>query len=349
MSGKRPFLKYGRQHQRRLVQQENDDSTSSSNESDELAHSSFMDLPSAKQRKLVREQPEDREEEESNSSEIESSTILSQIQQSASSDVSFGVDMDSSVHSVEANDYQENPTNNEIESDSESNLDDNRYIFSDDDLDFPDDEEADEEPVGHSVLADFCMRRLKDDGTTELLKIMKSTYQISNLPTTAAELFDTPQERMPEPVDIEGGQYLDFGIRNNLKLIELSETNIPQLTLNFSWDGVRLFKSSSKCLWPLVMKVEEMKDLEVMLVGLYIGDSKPQNANEYFYCFNKECKEIAQNNMLVEVGTNRTPCKVVIGNMIADAVARHWALGKKLLNFIGNKTWTNFFCAFFGH
>lgn len=88
---------------------------------------------------------------------------------------------------------------------------------------------------------------------------------------------ETPQERMPDPVSIKGGQYLDFGIRNNLKLIELRPT-YPN-SLNFSWDA--------KCLCPLVMKVEELKDIEVLLVGVYIGDSNPLNPNEYFYCFNK--------------------------------------------------------------
>lgn len=61
------------------------------------------------------------------------------------------------------------------------------------------------------------------------------------------------------------------------------------LTLNFSWDGVRLFKSSN--ITPdnrpdIVMDIEELLNVDSMLVGLFIGESKPKKPNDFFHCFN---------------------------------------------------------------
>lgn len=202
---------------------------------------------------------------------------------------------------------------------------DENYLFSDDDFLSSSDEDESEGAVNQ--LRDFCMRHLKDDPTKQLLKILREGFHLENVPKNIDELYHTLNQSMPEPVDIEGGKYLHLGIRANLKFVELEHPNVTQLTLNFSWDGVRLFKSSNTNIWPIVMNIKELPNLDVMLIGIFIGNSKPKNPNEFFYCFNKELMEIADDRYEVEVGVSKKRCTIHNDYMTADTPAKTWALG----------------------
>lgn len=90
------------------------------------------------------------------------------------------------------------------------------------------------------------------------------------------EMRDNCMGTMPQPVEIEGGRYLHLGIKNNLKFVNISNPNTSHLTLDFSWDGVPLFKSPNTKIWPIVMSIKELPDAKVMLVGVFIGSSKPK-------------------------------------------------------------------------
>lgn len=322
MSKNDRFSTLSNRKQHRIAKNEIEQDNSSIS-SDELFNQNFRDLPDAQQRKIV--EAELQAEEETEHESIQDDMELSQAsEQSSVNNLLLADDADPEEYNSRVFDHdsgQYNPMPEE--SDSVSDFDDDDYIFSDEDVLNNSSDEGDALPN----LRDFCMRKLKDDGTNELLKILKTDFHIENLPGTAVELYDTPEEVMPKPVPINGGHYLHLGIRSNLKFIDIPDPILNHLTLSFSWDGVRLFKSSTKCLWPLVMRVEPLEYLDVLLVGLFIGDTKPENPNEFFYCFNRECEVIADNHFEVEVGVNKDRCTVHLGNMIADAVARIWALG----------------------
>ena len=46
------------------------------------------------------------------------------------------------------------------------------------------------------------------------------------------------------------------------------------LHLQFNIDGVPLFKSSNKALWPILFTIKQCSLQEPMAVGIYCGDSK---------------------------------------------------------------------------
>lgn len=211
-----------------------------------------------------------------------------------------------------------------MESDNESDV----ALFSDDEI-VDEDTDEDEEYEGTALLRDFCMRHLPaDSAVNELLKILRVIKHPERLPKNHDELYFTSEAPMPEPISIGGGHYLHFGIKANLKYVEIDNPQLEILTLNFSWDGVRLFKSSNTTLWPIVMDIEELPDVDVMLVGLFIGESKPKNPNEFFHCFNEECNDIKNSDFIVNVGLSKKPVKVRSDFCTADVPARLWALCK---------------------
>lgn len=224
-------------------------------------------------------------------------------------------------------DQRENIQENEENSDSSSSS--SSYLFSEDDeLDFLTDDSDDENNDQFIMnLRGFCLRKMPDSGTDELLKLLRSNPYLTYLPRNHNELYQSTEISIPQPAPIEGGHYLHFGIRSNLKLIEVENKNLNDLTLHFSWDGVRLFKSSATNIWPIVMHIEEIPELEVLLIGIFIGKVKPKNPNEFFHCLNKEIKDIQNSNFEVEVGEAGRKCVVHGGCFTADVPAKLWALG----------------------
>lgn len=213
-----------------------------------------------------------------------------------------------------------------INDSSEENNDsdeDINFIFSDDEM-LSDSDLLSSDDEGVPELKEFCMTHLNDGPTNGLLNILREKFHLEKVPKNVGELYGTLSTPMPDPVPIEGGHYLHMGIKNNLKYVDC---HLTHLTLNFSWDGVRLFKSSKTNIWPLVMAIEELPDIDVMLVGVFIGESKPNNPDEFFYCFNKEVMEIADSQYIVEVGPHKKRCTVSNSYMIADTPAKTWALG----------------------
>lgn len=207
----------------------------------------------------------------------------------------------------------------EIPNDNE--YDDDLQYFSD--LDIDEDEEVD--PF-FKKLSDFCLKNLADAHTNELLKILRD--KIPDLPSSFSNLYDAPEVVMPRPVELNGGKYMHIGIRSNLLILELPA--VPRrLIVNFSWDGVRLHKASKTQMWPLVMDIEGI-DM-VFLIGVFIGNKKPVNNKEYFFCLLRELNSISECRSVVKVGSNKIPTLLDVSKFLADTPARTWATGKIIL------------------
>lgn len=289
----------------------------------------YIDL-SAKQRKRIAAR-QIQEEEESSSSNEEAMSYGSPSEEemfnepavTTSSDTLSASSSSNLHHSVSASEVPDSMLaySNPNEPDSEYDSDDLEPLFSEDEEDamISDEDEEEESTV---LFRDFCKRHLPaDSAVDELLKILHMMRTTDALPKSHKELYNTPDVPMMSPVAIGGGEYLHFGIENNLRFIE--DLQLDELTLNFSWDGVRLFKSSKINMWPIVMTVEEYKT-DAMLVGLFIGETKPSNPNEFFHSFNDEAKTIHQTG--VNIGNRRVRVR---GNYFtSDVPAKTWALCK---------------------
>lgn len=333
MSSKKRFSELSAYKKRRVATQQSSSSESSSSSTSHEDIPSFHNLSEEQQNEVAlseinQESSELMQNFPESASEHMTSHESSPISQDDSNISMHGQspDVQSNVDIPQIDEQLNVSSSSNHDNENESDSDGDPYIFSDDDFLEDDDESQEDDAV--EELRDFCIKNLKDDPTNRLLKILRDKFHLDNVPKNVNDLYKTPtMTTMPKPIEIEGGQYLHLGIKNNLQFVNNIHPNLTHLTLNFSWDGVRLFKSSNVNIWPIVMDVQELPDLDVMLVGVFIGNSKPKNSNEFFYCFNKEIMEIADNHYEVEVGVEKKRCTIHNEYMIADTPATTWALG----------------------
>ena len=121
--------------------------------------------------------------------------------------------------------------------------------------------------------------QVKHNFLDDLLKLLKQNGH-PDLPVTARTLLKTTKY-----VELEtrsGMDYIYFGIKDKLlqtltrypsHLIEQVDT----LHLSFNIDGIPLFKSSNKSLWPILCAIQNLKPVIVFPVALTLGESKPKD------------------------------------------------------------------------
>lgn len=120
--------------------------------------------------------------------------------------------------------------------------------------------------------------------------------------------------------NVTSGEYIYFGIEQGLQLCvnsEIHSNNIIELQINI--DGMKLFKSSVKSMWPILVKVHFKPDIyKPFVAAAYVGNSKPKSINLYLQDF------IAEINILQERGTiiNNKHYNIKIKCFICDTPAR---------------------------
>lgn len=174
------------------------------------------------------------------------------------------------------------------------------------------------------LLAEFCLTNLSDSSTNKLLHILRQMKV--NVPSSHKELYGVPVNKMPTPIAIAGGYFMYIGIEANLKFFEFENFD-EELICEFSWDGVRLNKSSAIKMEPLVMSFKNYPKAGVLLVGIHFGN-EPQNPNEYFYSLINELNHIFENNRTVHVGKNGKTLRLSVSSFIGDTPARTFARGE---------------------
>lgn len=153
-----------------------------------------------------------------------------------------------------------------------------------------------------------------------LLKVLKP--EIPDLPSDYRTLKCTPKE--VKCVSFKSGQYVHYGVKDSLT--DFFEKNIfteSCLDLNINIDGLPLFKSSKVQAWPILININKTES--VLVAGVFVGNSKPIDVNEYLGEF------VTELNCLVEEGiTYKTTDFIVrVRSFICDAPARSFVLGVK--------------------
>ena len=92
----------------------------------------------------------------------------------------------------------------------------------------------------------------------ELLNILKSQYD-QHLPSDPRTLCNTPSDLSDKIKQICGSEYFYFGLENALQefIESLSDTQSARITsifLKVNCDGIPLFNSSAKQLWPILVQ-----------------------------------------------------------------------------------------------
>jgi len=155
----------------------------------------------------------------------------------------------------------------------------------------------------------------------KLLKIMKKrkTINTDNLPSDCRTLLQTPITLSANIRNVDPGSYYHFGLAAGIKRYDTSNLNDIKIAIGI--DGLPLAKSSNSQFWPiLAFIVDEAKD--VFPIGVYHGNAKPIDSNDFLADFITELKDLLVNGINID-GSNK---KVSIHVFVCDAPAKSFVL-----------------------
>lgn len=152
------------------------------------------------------------------------------------------------------------------------------------------------------------------ESVNSLLKILREDDP--SLPKDRRTLCETP--RLSKIVEMDNGHYLHIGLEKILTQFINQHVHLldADIFIDINIDGVPLTKSSSSCLWPILINVVSFNN--VLCVGTFFGTEKPRNINNYLGYFVTEFNQLHMSGL--EVLSKKY--KLHIRAIIADAPAR---------------------------
>lgn len=157
-----------------------------------------------------------------------------------------------------------------------------------------------------------------------LLKKLKK-YD-SSLPLSSKTLMKTKAqwryeiEKFNQEDDADDAQFVYFGLEKQLQRIvnpSLHESDV--LDLQFNFDGLPLFNSSSKEFWPVLGKVyTKANNYKPFVIAVYCGAGKPKDIDRYLFKFKEELNRLSKE--VVEIDGKKW--KINIMCCICDTPAR---------------------------
>jgi len=137
----------------------------------------------------------------------------------------------------------------------------------------------------HQLVLDFSQQlrkwsleyKITHSATTSLLKLLKLHKCFQHFPTDSRTLLETPVKTSVRKVD--PGFYCHLGIANGIRKVIIDSVLPRCLNIQFNVDGLPIHKSSNRQLWPILGCI--VGHTEVFDVGIYEGDSAPQDVNTF--------------------------------------------------------------------
>jgi len=160
----------------------------------------------------------------------------------------------------------------------------------------------------------------------KLLKILKEEdyLPLKLLPLDSRTLLNIKSTITTDIKEMNPGIYYHFGLENgiinNSKKITLD--NVIKIVIGV--DGLPLSKSSSSQLWPILGYIHPHHE-NVFPIGIYHGDQKPSDSNDYLKYFIDECKILFKNGIIVG-GVLK---KIIIFAFCCDAPAKSFVMKVK--------------------
>lgn len=205
------------------------------------------------------------------------------------------------------------------------------HYNSDDDLDvnelFHENVQSSDEENLKSDLRDWTLRNnISQKTTNELLKLLPKYVPNSSLPTDARTLLHTTHTKI-KYISIAGGEYVHFALPNVMTLLmdKYAEAGLTVNNVAFSLniDGLPISKSSSHCLWPILVSDNILKSVHI--IGIYFGANKPTSANHFLEQFINEFTILVQDGFMY--GERRI--NISLSTIICDAPAKSFVLYTK--------------------
>ena len=192
----------------------------------------------------------------------------------------------------------------------------------------------DNEHLQRGLAEIFVQNHVTRQVATSVLKLIKPHLPHYSLPLDSRTLLGTP--RSVSDRSIGGGIYHHFGLERSL--VEacrgksfLDNEDLKLLSLQVNIDGLPVFKSTNSSFWPILCRVYSGIDIHTspFPVGLFYGDSKPTDVDEYLDEFCKDYLSVKESGIRM----NHRLYDVEISCFICDAPARAYI--KRVKTFSG--------------
>lgn len=135
-----------------------------------------------------------------------------------------------------------------------------------------------------------------------------------DLPKTKAGLIqkkkDSAKSRVMTP-----GNFMYYGIAPQLARFNFKSLSSPEiLECDFNIDGLPLYKSSKKCVWPIMGSVVGQRNIPPFVVAIYEGPSHSNSSDEFFKDFAAELDDLQRNGVRVgrELVLTKFHCRAFI-------------------------------------
>lgn len=161
-----------------------------------------------------------------------------------------------------------------------------------------------------------------------LLRNLKSHQCIQCLKSLSLDtrtLLNSSSSKVTSIRTVGLGKYYHFGLGVGIRRLSLNLEFGKVIKVVIGVDVLPLSKSTSSQFWPILAYIQPYVQ-HVFLVGLYHGQEKPYNSNDYLKDFIEETKNLVNNG--VEI-TNNLIKKVVIHTFCTDAPSKSFILNTK--------------------
>ncbi|XP_061504469.1 uncharacterized protein LOC133391883 [Anopheles gambiae] len=162
----------------------------------------------------------------------------------------------------------------------------------------------------------------------DLLRLVRETTDIP-LPLDSRTLLKTPVAVGKEIHAVAGGEMWYHGIAKCMQSCFRKPTpSVNEILINIFVDGLPLFKSGPKQLWPILVKLVNVPEAPILVVGVFCGLSKPENVEDYLRPLVDELNRLHDDGIVI----NNKKIKITLKAFLADSPARAFIKGVTYFN-----------------
>lgn len=208
-------------------------------------------------------------------------------------------------------------------------------VSEDESVIYSDSDDSDSAKLFSEGLAKWISQSTVSQADSDKLLLFLKSNGHPELPLTTRTLLGTKRS-----VELRNVSDMDFcnlvlsqQLSNNLNCYSRSDLLVVdtlELTLNI--DGINLFKSSNKSLWPVLCMISNLKPRTVFPIVVCYGSSKPKNL-DFLECIISELKCMTENGFHFENDLTRKHFRIHLQAVVCDAQAK--ALVKGIKQFSG--------------
>ncbi|BHF68775.1 hypothetical protein SprV_0301181600 [Sparganum proliferum] len=115
--------------------------------------------------------------------------------------------------------------------------------------------------------------------TKKLFRMLRPFHP--EVPKDPRMLLQTPRTCISKP--LKRGNYVHLGLeRGRLdQLHSLPATTVPEMHIQLHIDGMKIFKGSSQCLWPILARIRHPLVGQPFILGVFAGPGKSDPLDDF--------------------------------------------------------------------